>query len=68
MSKGQKLSATFIELAWIPAGLVGLLIAENLPHNMRLPFYALLIVAVIYYRFDGDQRVRRNLSQRSKHQ
>jgi hypothetical protein len=62
-----KLLAAFISLGWIPAGLLGLFIAERLPRNVRLPFYALMIVAIIYYRFDGAQRLRRKWMQRSKH-
>ena len=62
-----KLLAAFISLGWIPAGLLGLFIAERLPLNVRLPFCALMIVAIIYYRFDGAQRLRRKWMQRSKH-
>ena len=62
-----KLLAAFINLGWIPAGLLGLFIADRLPLNVRLPFYALMIVAIIYYRLDGAQRLRRKWMQRSKH-
>jgi hypothetical protein len=62
-----KLVAAFISLGWLPAGLLGLFIAERLPLDVRLPFYALMIVAIIYYRFDGAQRLRRKWMQRSKH-
>jgi len=60
-----KLVAAFIRLGWIPAGLFGLFIAERLPRKARLPFYALMIAAVIYYRFVGAQALRRKWIQQS---
>jgi hypothetical protein len=61
-----KFLATFISLGWIPAGLLGLMVAEHLPHNVRLPFYALMIVAIIYYRFVAGPRFRKKCMQRSE--
>lgn len=62
-SGSQKLLAAFISLGWIPAGLLGLFIAERLPRWAQLPFGALTAVAVIYYRLVGAQKLRRKLTQ-----
>ena len=61
-----KFFAAFISLGWIPAGLLGLILAENLPHNVQLPFYALMIVAIIYYRLVVGPRLRKKWMQRSE--
>jgi hypothetical protein len=67
MSNVPKLPAAFIMLTWIPAGLLGLWIGEQLPRNAQLPFYIFVIVAIIYYRLAGAQRLRRKWNQWSKH-
>jgi hypothetical protein len=67
MGNVPKLPAAFIMLAWIPAGLRGLWIGEKLPRNARLPFYIFVIVAIIYYRLAGAQRLRRKWKQWSNH-
>jgi len=61
-----KLVAAFISLGWIPAGLVSLFIAERLPREAQLPFYALMIAAIIYYRLVGAQTLRRKWMQQSR--
>lgn len=61
-----KFFATFISLVWIPVGLLGLMVAEKLPHYVRLPFYSLMIVSVIYYRLVADPRWRKKWMQRSE--
>jgi hypothetical protein len=62
-----KLLAAFISLGWIPAGLLGLFIGQRLPRRVQLPFYALMIAAIIYYRFVGKEALRRKWMQQSKH-
>ena len=58
-----KLLAAFIRLAYIPAGFVGLFIAERLPRWAQLPFAAFMIGTVIYYRFVGAQKLIIKLTQ-----
>ena len=58
-NNASKLLTAFISLGWIPAGFLGLWIGEQLPRNAQLPFYIFLIVAIIYYRLAGAQRLRR---------
>jgi hypothetical protein len=58
-NNGPKLLAMLIGLSWIPAGLLGLRIAESLPHHARLPFIAFLLVAIIYYRFAGARKLKK---------
>jgi hypothetical protein len=67
VSNTPKALDTFIMLAWIPAGFLGLFIAEKLPNNVRLPFYILLIVGLIYYRAAGSQKLRKKLMNRPEH-
>jgi hypothetical protein len=62
-----KTSIPLIMLAWIPAGLIGLFIAGKLPINVRLPFLALVIIGVIYYRAVGAAKLRKKLMADSKH-
>ncbi len=62
-----KLLTAFISLGWIPTGLLGLWIGEQLPRNGQLPFYVFVIVAIIYYRLAGARRLRRKWMQWSKH-
>ena len=62
-----KLLTAFISLGWIPAGLLGLWIGEQLPRNAQLPFYVFVIVEIIYYRLAGARRLRRKWMQWSKH-
>jgi hypothetical membrane protein len=66
MSNASKLSGAFISLAYIPAGLLGIFIAERLPLEIRIPFYVLLSVAVIYYRWAGAAKLGRKFSSHSK--
>src|SRR5664279_262356 len=56
--------AALISWGWIPVGWLGLLIAERLPRKAQLPFYILMIAALIYYRFVGAQTLRRKWMQR----
>jgi hypothetical protein len=67
MSSLPKASVAFIMLAWIPAGLLGLWIGKRLPRNAQLPFFLFMIVAIIYYRLVGAQRLRKKWTQRSNH-
>jgi len=60
-----KLVAALISVGYIPAGLLGLFIGGRLPSSVQLPFYALLIVAIIYYRFVGEQKLIRKWRKQS---
>src|SRR5215470_7638594 len=57
-NNASKLLAAFLRLGWIPAGFLGLWIAQKLPRNAQLPFYVVLIVAIIYYRVAGGRRLK----------
>jgi hypothetical protein len=66
-AKPLKPSVAFIRLAWIPAGLLGLFIAEKLPTMVRLPFLVLMIAGIIYYRFFAAKKLKERLMGGSKH-
>jgi hypothetical protein len=66
MNNASKLPGAFISLAYIPAGLLGIFIAEQLPLEIRVPFYVLLGVAIIYYRWAGAAKLRKKFGSHSK--
>jgi hypothetical protein len=60
-NNAPKLLMALISLGWIPAGLLGFWIGEQLPRNAQLPFYILLVVATIYYRLVGARKLRKRM-------